>query len=217
MTRRPRKPDEHLVTARLLCHAYGQMGEIATAGAFFTYFIVMQLYGFSPSNLFGLVSMNAMVPQSQTMNPNNTITYSPLPYFNNITNYNSSSPTLGGDPLYYPPCQSSFYTKNNGYTFPDWLSTLNSRIDLRTIYTKCNPSNTSNYIPAITLIPQSEVLNTWSHITGQYVAYTTESIFYAQSAYFVTVVLVQWSNVFACKSRKVKFIFILGFFDLFRI
>ena len=34
--------------------------------------------------------------------------------------------------------------------------------------------------------------------------YTTEALFYAQSAYFVTIVLVQWSNIFACKSRKVK-------------
>lgn len=56
MTRRPRKPDQHLVTARLLCHAYGQMGQIATAGGFFTYFVVMDVYGFPPSMLFGLVN-----------------------------------------------------------------------------------------------------------------------------------------------------------------
>jgi sodium/potassium-transporting ATPase subunit alpha len=41
MTRKPRKPAEHLVTLRLLAHAYGQMGEIATAAAFFTYFAIM--------------------------------------------------------------------------------------------------------------------------------------------------------------------------------
>ena len=63
MTRRPRKPTEHLVTARLLTHAYGQMGQIATAGGFFTYFVVMQLYGFPPSILFGLVSTPAAIPQ----------------------------------------------------------------------------------------------------------------------------------------------------------
>eukprot|EP00178_Gracilaria_changii_P014261 TRINITY_DN4032_c0_g2_i2.p1 TRINITY_DN4032_c0_g2~~TRINITY_DN4032_c0_g2_i2.p1 ORF type:complete len:162 (-),score=18.37 TRINITY_DN4032_c0_g2_i2:650-1135(-) len=62
MTRRPRKPDEHLVSARLLCHAYGQMGEIATAGAFFTYFVVMRLYGFYPQNLFGLVNSDTALP-----------------------------------------------------------------------------------------------------------------------------------------------------------
>jgi sodium/potassium-transporting ATPase subunit alpha len=41
MTRKPRKPSEHLVTLRLLAHAYGQMGEIATAAGFFTYFVIM--------------------------------------------------------------------------------------------------------------------------------------------------------------------------------
>lgn len=63
MTRRPRKPDEHLVTARLLTHAYGQMGEIATAGGFFTYFIVMRLYGFPPNILFGLLGQKTYVPK----------------------------------------------------------------------------------------------------------------------------------------------------------
>jgi len=41
MTRKPRKQTDHLVTLRLLAHAYGQMGEIATAAAFFTYFVIM--------------------------------------------------------------------------------------------------------------------------------------------------------------------------------
>jgi sodium/potassium-transporting ATPase subunit alpha len=41
MTRKPRKQSDHLVTGRLLTHAYGQMGEIATCGGFFTYFIIM--------------------------------------------------------------------------------------------------------------------------------------------------------------------------------
>lgn len=62
MTRRPRKPDDHLVSARLLTHAYGQMGEIATAGAFFSYFTVMQLYGFPPNILFGLVNKSTIIP-----------------------------------------------------------------------------------------------------------------------------------------------------------
>lgn len=52
-----------------------------------------------------------------------------------------------------------------------------------------------------------DVLDTVSHISGNRVAYTTETIFYAQSSYFVTVVMVQWSNVFACKSRKVSLIY----------
>lgn len=62
MTRKPRKPTDHLVSARLLCHAYGQMGEIATAGGFFTYFIVMDMYGFPPSIVFFLLNQAAVNP-----------------------------------------------------------------------------------------------------------------------------------------------------------
>ena len=49
----------------------------------------------------------------------------------------------------------------------------------------------------------TDVLNSISPISNLPVAFTVESLYYAQSAYFVTVVMVQWSNVFACKSRKV--------------
>ncbi len=58
-------------------------------------------------------------------------------------------------------------------------------------------------------------LDTTSSYLGSPVAFTTEALFYAQSGYLVTVVMVQWSNVFACKSRKVILILILVFFDIF--
>lgn len=69
-----------------------------------------------------------------------------------------------------------------------------------------NPPNAgASYqtISSITWPSYTEVVSNKSPISNNYVAYTTESIFYAQSGYFVTIVMVQWSNVFACKSRKV--------------
>lgn len=123
MTRRPRKPDEHLVTARLLAHAYGQMGEIATAGGFFTYFVVMRLYGFPPSLLFGLVSRQSIIPEvdgKQDWNYNTAYTYDAL-----ATNL--------GCPAFPYPCNPS----NLQTGFPDWLSTLNSRLDVRGLYSNC--------------------------------------------------------------------------------
>lgn len=92
MTRRPRKPEEHLVTARLLCHAYGQMGEIATAGGFFTYFVVMRLYGFPPNILFGLVSRSAIIPYPP--NEDGVPTYNI--YFNSADcGFDQFAPNLG--------------------------------------------------------------------------------------------------------------------------
>jgi len=213
MTRRPRKPDEHLVSARLLAHAYGQMGEIATAGAFFTYFIVMRLYGFPPSMLFGLVSQSAIIPQ--TLNDKGVLAFNEY-YNSNQCGFDQFSPDLGCS-AFIVPCQNSFLTSdkaNKNIDFPNWLSTINNQIDLRGVYSTCD-TTTGRYIP--TFVFPLDVLNTYSHISQNYVAYTTESIFYAQSGYFVTVVMVQWSNVFACKSRKVNFIFIIDFFNLFRI
>lgn len=92
------------------------------------------------------------------------------------------------------------------------MSTINNQIDLRGVYSTCV---NGRYVPDFVF--PLDILNTYSSISKANVAYTTETVFYAQSSYFVTVVMVQWSNVFACKSRKVINILYLGFINLFRI
>lgn len=54
MTRRPRTKEEHLVTVKLITHAYLQMGVIASAAGFFAYFTTMYYFGFTMSGMFGL-------------------------------------------------------------------------------------------------------------------------------------------------------------------
>jgi len=187
MTRKPRKQSEHLVTGRLLTHAYGQMGEIATAGGFFTYFVIMQVYGFDYSNIFFLLSVPAVVPTNPTTNMTD---YN----FNANITFNAASPTFGNP---YIPTNASNATYSTN--FPNWLATTNNLWDLRGCYLK---NVNGSYAQAIGF--PSNVLGTISNITGFPVAYTVEAVFYAQSGYFVTIVMVQWSNVFACKSRKVN-------------
>lgn len=113
-------------------------------------------------------------------------------------------------------CNSA--NKGNAFSadFPNWLSTINADIDLRAFYVECEKLKNGNWGYKRLVPDQDEVLDTLSSYTGNPVAYTTEALYYAQSGYFVTVVMVQWSNVFACKSRKVIFYFILVFIDLFR-
>jgi sodium/potassium-transporting ATPase subunit alpha len=195
MTRKPRKPSDHLVTARLLTHAYGQMGEIATAGGFFTYFVTMEVFGFNSNIIFNLLSIQTINPvTNQTNNSvDNTI--------NNWYQYDVTAPGFGS-PNIPILASSATFSKN----FPDWISTLNNKMDLRGFYQKnCggDKGNINGYCPIFTW--PTDYLHTVSTITKKEVAFTTESIFYAQSAYFVTIVMVQWSNVFACKSRKVQF------------
>ncbi len=131
------------------------------------------------------------------------------------------SPGLGyfGTKYIAPPMYACDpMNKSNAFSaeFPNWLSTINANVDLRGFYVKCVGSTPSTYAYERIIPDQNEVLDTMSSYTGNPVAYTTEALYYAQSGYFVTVVMVQWSNVFACKSRKVTFCFILVFFDLFR-
>ena len=152
----------------------------------------MRLYGFPPNILFGLVSKPAIIPQTFNTEKNQ---YEQNVYFNSDKcTFDQFAPNLGCS-AFLVPCQDS-YISNQG--FPNWLSTINNQIDLRGVYSTCVGGR---YVPDYVF--PLDILNTYSKISGANVAYTTESIFYAQSSYFVTVVMVQWSNVFACKSRKV--------------
>lgn len=126
---------------------------------------------------------------------------------------------FGSNQIASPQYICNSVNRNNAFSgdFPNWLSTINAQIDLRAFYVKCGYDSITKQNTFIRLVPDMpEVLGTSSSYTGAPVAYTTEALYYAQSGYFVTVVMVQWSNVFACKSRKVIFYFILVFFDLFR-
>jgi sodium/potassium-transporting ATPase subunit alpha len=62
MTRKPRGKYKRLVSIRMMTHAYLLMGAIASAAGFYTYFIVMEVYGFSPSILIGIISREGVVP-----------------------------------------------------------------------------------------------------------------------------------------------------------
>ena len=192
MTRRPRKITDHLVTVHLLTQSYLQLGQIATAGGFFTYFLIMQVYGFNYQNIFYLLDVTAAVPlvnpqqgdYSQNYNANTYYEFKPnVPLFNNP----------------YLPMDTSKYVGVEEY-FPSWVYPTNNNLDLRGILV--SPCSASTIYCQNVSWP-SDVLNTISPITNHPVAYTTEALFYAQSGYFATIVLVQWSSIFACKSRKV--------------
>lgn len=80
MTRKPRRPYHHLVTAKLLTFAYAQMGMIIVGALYISYFVVFNEYGFAPSTVNGLIL---------------------IPYFhhNPIDIYDPTSPTLGNTNL----------------------------------------------------------------------------------------------------------------------
>lgn len=152
MTRRPRKPDEHLVTLRLLSHAYGQMGEIATFGAFFSYFTIMELYGFPPNQLFGLLKLDTMLPIKSSTTTGGVTTFNYDKSLNFAYTFDASDHTTGTDGLGYfgseqignPAITCDPHNNGNAFdkSFPHWLSTINSNVDLRGYYVKCNKVGT---------------------------------------------------------------------------
>lgn len=122
----------------------------------------MRLYGFTPQILFGLVSRPTITPQIQN---NVTGLYEPDYNFNsNNCTFDAAQQNLGCY-AFLVPCQASYIKKSD---FPTWLSTLNSAVDLRGVYSNCT---NGTYYPQITF--PTDVLNTYSHISKNTVKYTT--------------------------------------------
>ena len=204
MTRKPRKPEEHLVSGKLLVHAYGHMGSIATVGGFFTYHIIMNCYGLPLNIYFQILARETYVPLGADGQNNikfnsaptyNTGGYQPIPNLNTVNYFVTPNST-------FQTCPQATQLGNyaDRLNFPFWLSTVNSNVDLRASYVVCCGDN---YCPKFEWPSPDTLLQSVSPISGLPVMFTTEALFYAQSGYFATIVMVQWSNVFACKSRKV--------------
>jgi sodium/potassium-transporting ATPase subunit alpha len=64
MDRFPRNSQrDHLVNSKLISFAYLQIGIVQAAAGFFTYFYIMNDYGFKPQTLFGLASEKGYFPE----------------------------------------------------------------------------------------------------------------------------------------------------------
>ena len=71
MERFPRNSKrDHLVNAKLISFAYLQIGVVQAAAGFFTYFYIMNDYGYKPQVLFGLAA-------EKGYHPNDTDVYDP--------------------------------------------------------------------------------------------------------------------------------------------
>ena len=65
MERKPRSSKrDHLVNSKLICFAYLQIGVMQCSSAFYTYFVVMNDYGFPPGSLFFFADDKGARPQA---------------------------------------------------------------------------------------------------------------------------------------------------------
>jgi len=118
--------------------------------------------------------------------------------------FNPTHPTFGNTYLY------SQLTNMTSCPDPtdvvDWVYLVTASYDLRVTMLKCSVVNN---VPVM-----SQVISNWgsckvqqiSPYTNQPVCFTTEACKYAQTAYFVGVVICQIFNVFASKTRKLSVI-----------
>jgi len=151
----------------------------------------MNAYGYPTSQLFGMLSLDAYNPYSNNSYNNHYGFVS----VSTPSNLFYGAPSFDGKTncTQYPPVEN----------YPNWLSTVNDQVDLRQVFLKCNA--TTGLFQQV--VQWGACYDTTSPISGQPVCYSTEALYYAQSGYFSTVVLIQWSNIFACKSRKASLIY----------
>ena len=177
MERFPRNSKrDHLVNSKLISFAYLQIGIVQAAAGFFTYFYIMNDYGFKPETLFGLASEKGFLPAD-------TDFYQP-----NLPNKGNSN-------------EPSFRSDDEGETL-DMLTPRESAIDVRLFFNTREPEE---WAPC-RWTHESDVPNfyTHSHVSDNHICYTIEALYYAQCGYLVSIVCVQWSDLMICKTRNLS-------------
>lgn len=85
-----------------------------------------------------------------------------------------------------------------------------SQIDLvKASHPKVDLTYASTYNDYLTIGQNSDDQNEYDSVGKKdvVVCYSTEALKYAQTAYFIAIVVVQWSNILSCKCKKMPFIY----------
>ena len=193
MTRSPRKSTDHLVSIRLITHAYLLHGWVLCSCAFFNYFTVLYGMGFAPFTVFQMQFQN----------------YANFPV--EPTEFRPNAPDLGN-----PMLTGENGSALNPYPYI-WGGTGDQFFDMRYIYVNYDET-TKSFKPAFgewntpdhgQSMCQFTLMDSELTGAGQLTnpCFKIEAIYFAQSAYFVGVVIGQWTNVFACKQRKMSLLY----------
>lgn len=194
MTRRPRDREEHLVTAKLLCFAYGQTGIVQATGGFVCYCIVMNDFGFNVYHLFNSVLRKIIVPYpTDQFDPNHE-------FFGNnnahIPENTDEVRAINTDDAFYKGVSDD---DNSEGVYVDWLFTKHQSVDLRMGFLEVRDKKV---VHSIKFNPCK--VYQISPVSHREVCYTTEALKYAQTSFFFSIVISQFFNSLACKTRKIS-------------
>ena len=180
MERYPRNSKrDHLVNSKLISFAYLQIGITQAAAGFFTYFYIMNDYGFKPGVLFGLAA-------EKGFHPKETDVYYPI----------------GTNTDTWRNGNNNYRASGDGESALDMITNRESGVDVRLFFTQrtvdewapCRWDNDAD-------VPH---FYKYSHVSDNQVCHTIESLFYAQCGYLVSIVCVQWSDLMICKTRNLS-------------
>ena len=190
MDRFPRNSKrDHLVNAKLISFAYLQIGIVQAAAGFFTYFYIMNDYGFTPGALFGLTQIKSYVPlDSDVYNP-------ALKYKGNtcVAIAKGEATAVGA---------AAKLCAEKEEDVLDMLTSQMGAIDVRLFFWERPYDDWSK----CRWDPKGDMPHFWSysHVSANQVCYTIEALYYAQCGYLVSIVVVQWSDLLICKTRNLS-------------
>ncbi|CAI2369776.1 unnamed protein product [Moneuplotes crassus] len=167
---------DHLINSKLISFSYLQIGVIQAFAGLYTYFIVMNDYGFKPSTLIGLAGKKGIIPNS----------------------YDEYNPSVG--------TQTTVIRGNTRVNSEipqkfNFNSLDNNSIDLRLYFYDLEPSHWSE-CRWYNDTPKWWAKNiVYDDIT---ICYRSEALRYAQTAYLISIVATQWANLIVCKTRSLS-------------
>jgi sodium/potassium-transporting ATPase subunit alpha len=203
---------DRLVNTKLICFAYLQIGVIQASAGVFTYFYVLNDYGFRPGYIPGLSNFKAPFP-------NKNDKYDPTACIMKKT----GTPVVG-DGKGWSICGNTNvnrkYSDKDNVKLLGWDKDIHSRYDVRLYYSYgidakkdkgptvgekpfrgAEAYTTCRWSPNDKTVPE---FYRKSHISGWPICYSTEALKYAQSGYLISIVAVQWADLMICKTRNLS-------------
>ena len=177
MERYPRNSSrDHLVNSKLISFAYLQIGMVQAAAGFFTYFTIMNDYGFKPGTLFGLAGEEGWHPEDSDI-------------------YDPTDAACKGN--------SNCNPEGSGKEILDMVTPRQSALDVRLFFIDRDPEEWApcRWTRGVDDVPH---FYTTSNVSSNDICWTVEALYYAQSGYLITIVVVQWSDLMICKTRNLS-------------
>jgi len=188
MVRPPRKKTEHMVTSRMIVSSYLISGIYQSLAGFLSYLVVMRDFGFPLIELLGLSTQKGFKPNAgDIFDPN-------APYYGNTSQEFRN---------YCTDCWNGGNCDISNFDTPSWLDNSDNEIDLRLWYLKCIPGGGVER----TVMLENCRVKQISPISNVPVCFTPDALKYAQTAFFISIVISQMSNSLACKTIHQSFIF----------